>query len=123
MGATLQLDGVTVQYFAIQISAYDEQVLKQNEAPTKVNKLGKPLQIRSDNVGAPTMLTRLRGGSRQLTLIACEYALDLGQAQWKPDIVTHTFQGFQTLFAMCRVESGTLPNGFNFQTACQEPQR
>ena len=36
------------------------------------------------------MFTKLRGGSRQLTLIAREYALDFGQAQWKSDMVTHT---------------------------------
>ena len=35
------------------------------------------------------MLTKLKGGSKALTLIAREYSLDLGQAQWKPDIVTH----------------------------------
>ena len=35
------------------------------------------------------MLSKLKGGSAQLSLNAREYALDLGQAQWKPDIVTH----------------------------------
>lgn len=35
------------------------------------------------------MLSKLKGGSKALTLIAREFALDLGQAQWKPDVITH----------------------------------
>eukprot|EP00435_Cladocopium_sp_Y103_P033053 s1409_g8.t1 len=109
MGATLQLDGSTVEYFSIQISSDDEQVLETKSGTHEGQQVWEALaglialrqwtkhwfgqrarlQIRSDNVGALTMLTKLKGGSRQLSLLAREYALDLGQAQWKPDLVTH----------------------------------
>jgi hypothetical protein len=109
MGSTLQLDGVFVEYFAIEITADDENILGvaagQHEGQQTWEALAglvalrhwaqhwhgqrTRLQIRSDNVGALVMLTKLKGGSKALTLIAREYSLDLGQAQWKPDIVTH----------------------------------
>ena len=109
MGSTLQLDGVFVEYFAIEITADDENILGvaagQHEGQQTWEALAglvalrhwaqhwhgqrARLQIRSDNVGALVMLTKLKGGSKALTLIAREYSLDLGQAQWKPDIVTH----------------------------------
>ena len=109
MGGTLQHDGVIVEYFAIQITKNDEDVMNVIQRTHEGQQVWEALsglialrqwskhwwgqrailQIRSDNIGALTMLTKLRGGSRPLTLIAREYALDLGRAQWKPDIVTH----------------------------------
>lgn len=109
MGGTLQLDGVIVEYFAIEISKDDEQNLNTARGTHEGQQVWEALaglislrlwsihwqgqraklQIRSDNIGALTMLTKLRGGSPPLTQTAREYALDLGQAQWKPDVVTH----------------------------------
>lgn len=109
MGGTLQMNGIIVEYFAIPIDANDEQSLETARGIHEGQQVWGALaglialrlwsvhwhgqrarlQIRSDNIGALTMLTKLRGGSRPLTIIAREYALDLGQAPWKPDIVTH----------------------------------
>eukprot|EP00435_Cladocopium_sp_Y103_P047858 s2395_g14.t1 len=109
MGATLQLDGVFMEYFAIKIDPEDEQTLEvpagRHEGQQtwealaglvslrhwKDSWLGQRarLHIRSDNTGALTMLSKLKCGSKALTLIAREYALDLGQAQWKPDVISH----------------------------------
>eukprot|EP00435_Cladocopium_sp_Y103_P032334 s1069_g8.t1 len=109
MGATLQFDGVFIEYFAIKISSEDEKILgvpagchegqQTWEALAGLVALRHwsmhwqgqraRLHIRSDNVGALVMLTKLKGGSKPLALIAREYALDLGQAQWKPDVISH----------------------------------
>ena len=109
MGGTLQLNGVFVEYFAIDIGSEDQQILETASGSHEGQQIWEALaglvslrlwskhwygsratlQIRSDNVGALTMLTKLKGGSKQLSLIAREYSLDLGKAQWRPDIVTH----------------------------------
>eukprot|EP00435_Cladocopium_sp_Y103_P060722 s646_g22.t1 len=109
MGATLQLDGVFAEYFAIQITEDDQNILAVKSGCHEEQQTWEALaglvalrhwasqwqgqrarlQIRSDNIGALVMLTKLKGGSKALTLIAREYALDLGQAQWRPDLVTH----------------------------------
>eukprot|EP00435_Cladocopium_sp_Y103_P067914 s724_g30.t1 len=94
MGATLQLDGSTVEYFSIPISGDDEMVLDTKSGTHEGQQVWEALagliafrqwtkywfgqrarlQIRSDNVGALTILTKLKGGSRQLSLLAREYA-------------------------------------------------
>ena len=112
MGAMLQLDGVIHEFFAIPISEDDQRILCTEAGTSEGQQVWESLaglialrlwakhwqgcraklQIRSDNVGALTLLTRLttlRGKSRAMSLIAREYALDLGQAQWRPDVATH----------------------------------
>ena len=109
MGATLQINGRFSEYFAIQISQEDTQFLQTPSGTHEGQQVwealaglislrlwkdhwqGKraKLHIRADNIGSLTVLTTLKGGSKQLTLIAREYALDLGQAEWKPDVATH----------------------------------
>ena len=109
MGATLQLGDVFVEYFAIQIDSLDEETLQVKAGIHEGQQTWEALaglvslrhwrsswygqrarlQVRSDNTGALSMLSKLKGGSKALTLIAREFALDLGQAQWKPDVITH----------------------------------
>ena len=109
MGGTLQLDGEFVEYFSIDISIDDQRILEteagRHEGQQTWEALAglislrlwqrfwfgqrAKLQIRADNIGSLTVLTALKGGSKQLSLIAREYALDLGLALWKPDIATH----------------------------------
>ena len=48
------------------------------------------LEVRSDNIGALTLVMSLKGGSKAMNQVARELALDLGDAAYKPDIVTHT---------------------------------
>lgn len=103
MGGALQLNGVIAQYFAIQIDKNDEEVLGAKRGSHEGQQIWEALaglislrlwcnhwqgqraklQIRSDNVGALTMLTKLRGGYPHSSR---ESALDLGHAQWKPDL-------------------------------------
>ena len=48
------------------------------------------LEVRSDNIGALTLVMSLKGGSKAMNQVARELALDLGDAAYRPDIVTHT---------------------------------
>lgn len=47
------------------------------------------LSIRSDNMGALTLLSRLTSSSARLNILAREFSLDLGNAAFSPDIVQH----------------------------------
>ena len=47
------------------------------------------LQIRSDNIGALSLFAFLKGSSQPLRLIAAEFALDLGKAEFRPDLIQH----------------------------------
>ena len=47
------------------------------------------LALRSDNIGALVLLSRLKTTSSRNALIAREFALDLGDASFKPDIAEH----------------------------------
>lgn len=109
LGGTLEVDGVFIEYFAVKISSQDEIILETQSGKHEGQQTWEALaglvslrlwsrfwkgqraklQIRADNVGSLVVLTALKGGSKQLALIAREYALDLGQAQWRPDVVTH----------------------------------
>ena len=109
MGAMLQVDGVITEFFAIPISEDDQRILQTQSGTSEGQQVWESLaglvalrlwsrywqgcraklQIRSDNVGALTLLATLRGKSKAMSVIAREYALDLGQAQWRPDVATH----------------------------------
>ena len=47
------------------------------------------LQVRSDNIGALSLFAFLKGSSASLRTIAAEFALDLGKAEFRPDLFTH----------------------------------
>lgn len=109
MGATLQVNGDFKEFFAIKITQDDERILETKAGTSDGQQVWEcltglialrvwakywhgcraKLQIRSDNVGALTLMTTLRGRSKPMSIIAREYALDLGQAQWRPDLATH----------------------------------
>ena len=48
------------------------------------------LEVRADNMTALHLILRLKGSTPQLNQIAREVALDLGDAAFRPDIVSHT---------------------------------
>ena len=99
MGATLQVDLQFREFFAIPVSD-DDKLILELEAGSKSQQTLEALsglialrqwapfwqgqraslQVRSDNVGALNLFSVLKGSSRPLTLIASEFALDLGCA-------------------------------------------
>lgn len=109
MGATLQVNGEFKEFFAIRISEQDQKTLATPAGTSEGQQVWEcltglialrvwakywqgcraKLQIRSDNIGALTLLTTLRGRTKAMSIIAREYALDHGQAQWRPDLATH----------------------------------
>ena len=102
MGATLQLDGEFLEFFAIGISDADCDILQIEVGSSKSQQTVEALaglialrvwsrfwqgqravlQIRSDNVGALSLFAFLRSSSTQLRTIAAEFALDLGKAEF-----------------------------------------
>ena len=109
MGATLQIQGQFVEFFAVRISQADQDILGVQAGDCKGQQVWEALaglialrqwavhwqhtpvvlQIRNDNVGALSLFANLKAGSRALNLIAREFALDLGQATCRPQLVTH----------------------------------
>lgn len=65
------------------------------------------LSIRSDNMGALILFSRMKTSSSRNGIIAREFALDLGNAAFSPDIVQH-IPGFTniTCDALSRLPSG-----------------
>ena len=47
------------------------------------------LAIRGDNVGALVLFSKLKSKSSKLTLIARDFSLDLGNAEYRPGLVQH----------------------------------
>lgn len=47
------------------------------------------LKLRSDNVGALTVFSSLKGAPGGMNIIAREYALDAGQGTHAPDVIAH----------------------------------
>lgn len=109
LGATLRVNGVIKEFFAIPITEDDQRILQTKSGTSEGQQVWETLaglvalrawskwwrtgravlQIRSGNVGALVLFNTLRGRSKATNLIAREYSLDLGQAQWRPDLVTH----------------------------------
>ena len=48
------------------------------------------LEVRADNITALTMVMSLKGSSPAINRIARELALDLGDASFRPDVISHT---------------------------------
>ena len=108
-GAWLQIHGVITAWFADDISATDELVLDRKRGShegqqafealvllvalrlwqTHFRKQRTVLSVRSDNVGALTVIASLKGSGHSLNLVARELALDLGRCEFLPRIVAH----------------------------------
>ena len=109
MGATLQVAGQFVQFFAIRIDELDEEVLKTKSGGCEGQQVWEALaglvalrlwarfwtgqrarlHVRGDNMGALTLFSTLKASSPALSLISREFALDLGTAEYRPDLIQH----------------------------------
>eukprot|EP00435_Cladocopium_sp_Y103_P021519 s4006_g5.t1 len=109
MGGTLQISGTFVSFFAIPITKEDQDILQTEAGDCRGQQVWEALaglvalrawsphwqhfpvvlQVRNDNVGALTLFSTLKGGSPALSLIAREFALDLGKATCRPALVQH----------------------------------
>ena len=109
MGATLQVSGQFIEFFAIPIDPIDETTLQTPKGSSDGQEVWEALaglvalrvwskywqgqraklHVRGDNVGALTLFSTLKSGSPPLTKIAREFALDLGKAEYRPDLVQH----------------------------------
>ena len=109
MGAYLTEKGEVTEFFAIPISADDEQILgvksggcegqqvweclagliamRQWAPRWKQNRVH--LHLRGDNIASLVLFSTLKTHSKQLSLIAREFALDLGTAAFRPEVVQH----------------------------------
>ena len=47
------------------------------------------LNLRSDNIGALTIYSAFKGAAGPMNSIAREFALDMGQGSYEPDLVSH----------------------------------
>ena len=47
------------------------------------------LQLRSDNMGALSLYSSLKGASGGMNAIAREYALDASEGAYEPDLISH----------------------------------
>ncbi len=109
MAATLQVSGQFIEFFAIPIDPIDETTLQTSKGSSEGQQVWEALaglvalrvwsrywqgqraklHVRGDNVGALTLFSTLKSGSPPLTKIAREFALDLGKAEYRPDLVQH----------------------------------
>ena len=109
MGATLQVAGQFVQFFAIPINETDEEVLKTKSGGCEGQQVWEALaglvalrlwarfwtgqrarlHVRGDKMGALTLFSTLKASSPALSLISREFALDLGTAEYRPDLIQH----------------------------------
>ena len=109
MGAFLTIDGSVVEYFAVPISSDDEQILDAKSGGCEAQQLWECLSgliamrlwsqhwmtarvrlyLRGDNVSSLVLFSSLKTQSKQLSTIAREFALDLGAASFKPEVVEH----------------------------------
>ena len=48
------------------------------------------LKVRTDNIVALTLIMNLKGSSKAMNEVARQLALDLGDAAYKSDVITHT---------------------------------
>ena len=109
MGAFLTIDGTMTEYFAIPISSDDEEILGAKSGGCEAQQLWEclsglvamrlwakhwmtsrvRLHLRGDNVSSLVLFSTLKSHSKQLSTIAREFALDLGAASFKPEVVEH----------------------------------
>ena len=109
MGATLQIEGRFVEFFAIRISQLDQDFLETPAGDSRGQQVWEALtglialrqwqqhwqhqhavlQVRNDNTGVLTLFATLKASSSALALIAREFALDLGKATRRPLLIQH----------------------------------
>ena len=109
IGGYVSVNNVIIAYFSDIITPDDERILKQ----TRGDNLGQQvyeglallvavrlwshlwrsrrvrLILRSDNVGALSIYSSVKGRSEGMNLLAREYALDMGECSFEPDIIEH----------------------------------
>ena len=109
IGGTLEVNGVLVEYFHDDISEHDRRVLGftvnvadgqqawEALAILVAMRLWRSrwqsrrvcLSVQNDNIGALTVLARLKAKSAALNLCARELALELADGTFLPDIIEH----------------------------------
>eukprot|EP00435_Cladocopium_sp_Y103_P050888 s1251_g15.t1 len=136
MGGTLQIQGTFAEFFAIPISEEDQIHLSTKAGTHEGQQTWEALcgliclrlwqktwqssrvklRLRSDNVGALTLFAQVKGKSSAHSLLAREFALDLGQAQYRPAIAEH-LPGVTN--AICDVLSRRFQPGVKFDLPIQ----
>ena len=109
MGGALQVGGKFMEFFAIHIGKEDEEHLSTKSGTSEGQQTWEALcgliclrlwqkwwmtstvtlRLRNDNVGALTLFAQVKGRSPAHTLLAKEFALDLGKAQYRPRVTEH----------------------------------
>ena len=109
MGAFLTIDGRVAEHFAIEISKDDQNILQMQSGGCEGQQLWECLSgliamrlwashwrqrrvhlyLRGDNISSLVLFSTLKTHSKQLGIIAREFALDLGTACFKPEVVQH----------------------------------
>ena len=107
MGVFWTINGRLLEYFAIEISDEDQQILQMESGSCNGQQIWERLSglfamqqwashwkqtrvhlyLRGDNVSALVLFATLKTQSKSLALIAREFALDLGTACYKPEVV------------------------------------
>ena len=110
IGAILVIDGTVVAHLSDRVCAMDRLVLGLQETPSSKDQQALEalavlvslreflkywrydrivLAIRTDNIAALCMVTKMQPHSPQLGIVARELALDISEASYCPDIVKH----------------------------------
>ena len=136
MGGTLQVAGRFVEFFTIPISKDDEDHLSTVAGSSEGQQTWEALcgliclrlwrkwwqtatvslRLRNDNVGALTLFAQVKERSPAHTLLAKEFALDLGTAQYRPRIAER-LPGIVNV--ICDKLSRRYQAGETFQLPCQ----
>eukprot|EP00435_Cladocopium_sp_Y103_P022772 s4904_g5.t1 len=136
MGGTLEVQGTFVEFFACQISEDDELHLNTKSGVHEGQQTWEglcglialrlwrtywqnsrvKLRLRNDNMGALVLFSQVKGKSSAHTLLAREFALDLGRAQYRPSIAEH-LPG--TVNVLCDVLSRHYQPGYTFKLPIQ----
>ena len=109
MGAYFTEKGKVIEFFAIPISSEDEQILGVQSGGCEGQQMWEclagliamrqwaprwkhsrvHLHLRGDNIASLVLFSTLKTHSKQLSMIAREFALDLGTAAFRPEVVQH----------------------------------
>ena len=109
LGAWITIDGDIISWFAIPVTQTDMDALQRTLGSDESQQACEALvllvalrlwkhyyrshravlSVRSDNVGALTVVASLKGTGTALGLVARELALDLGDCEYFPQLVSH----------------------------------
>ena len=109
MGAYITEKGKVIEFFAIPISSDDQQTMGVQSGGCEGQQTWEclvgliamrqwaprwkhsrvRLHLRGDNIASLVLFSTLKTHSKQLSLIAREFALDLGTAAFRPELVQH----------------------------------